>query len=189
WTKEIPEPHDVPAIEPPAHSTRSAITVRGRSQADISIGYPTIPRSHPDYYALQVANLVLGQLGLMGRLGADVRDKNGLAYYVYSSVSGGKANSMWGSRAGVDPANIGRALEGIEQELRSIREEPVSDEEIADAKSFLIGSLPLGLESLGGVTDLLLTLEEYDLGLDYLDRYPEIISALTKDDLLHAISS
>src|SRR5699024_10323084 len=76
-----------------------------------------------------------------------------------------------------------------DQELRRIRQEPVSDDEIADAKSFLIGSLPLGLESLGGVTDLLLTLEEYDLGLDYLDRYPEIISALTKDDLLRAIST
>jgi len=189
WANEIPEPHEVSPVDPPAHSIRSAITVRGRSQADISIGYPTIPRNHPDYYALQVANLVLGQLGLMGRLGADVRDKHGLAYYVYSSVSGGKANSIWGSRAGVDPANIGRALEGIEQELRRIREEPVSDDELADAKSFLIGSLPLGLESLGGVTDLLLTLEEYDLGLDYLDRYPEIISALTKDDLLRAISS
>lgn len=189
WTNEVPAPHDVPPVEPVAQTTRSAITVRGRSQADLSLGYPTIPRSHPDYYALQVANLVLGQLGLMGRLGADVRDKQGLAYYVYSSVAGGKVNSIWSSRAGVDPANIGRALEGIEQELRRIREEPVSDEEIADAKSYLIGSLPLGLESLGGVVNLLLTIEEFDLGLDFLDRYPEIISGLTKDDLLRAIST
>lgn len=189
WSNGIPEPQIVPSVNAPTETTRSAITVRGRSQSDIAIGFPTIPRSHPDYYALQVANLVLGQLGLMGRLGADVRDKQGLAYYVYSSVSGGKANSVWGSRAGVDPANISRALEGIDQELRRIRENRVSDEEIADAKSYLIGSLPLGLESLGGVTNLLLTLEEYDLGLDYLDRYPEVISALTKNDLLRAIST
>ena len=189
WKNDIPAPQDVDAVNPPASTRREAIIVRGRSQADISIGYPTIPRNHPDYYALQVANLILGQLGLMGRLGAHVRDEQGLAYYAYSSVSGGKANSIWGSRAGVDPGNIGRALEGIERELRTIRKEPVSDDEIADAKSYLIGSLPLGLESLGGVTNLLLTLEEYGLGLDYLDRYPDIISALTKDDLLRAAAT
>jgi zinc protease len=186
WTNDIPEPREVDPVNPPAKTVRDAITVRGRSQADISIGYPTIPRNHPDYYALQVVNLILGQLGLMGRLGAHVRDEQGLAYYAYSSVSGGKANSIWGSRAGVDPGNIGRALEGIELELRTIREELVTDDEIADAKSYLIGSLPLGLESLGGVTNLLLTLENFGLGLDYLDRYPEIISALTRDDLLRA---
>ncbi|HEV2072799.1 MAG TPA: pitrilysin family protein [Thermomicrobiales bacterium] len=189
WTNLIPQPHEVASIEPPATTVQEAITVRGRSQADITIGYPTIPRDHPEYYALQVANLILGQLGLMGRLGAHVRDEQGLAYYAYSSLTGGKANSVWGSRAGVDPGNIGRALEGIERELRTIRKEHVSDEELADAKSYLIGSLPLGLESLGGVTDLLLTLERHKLGLDYLDRYPEIISALTKDDLLGAAAT
>ena len=189
WSVDIPAPQEVEAIDPVSRTTRSAITVPGRSQADISIGYPTIPRGHEDYYALQVVNLVLGQLGLMGRLGAHVRDEQGLAYYVYSSVSGGKANSVWSSRAGVDPGDINRAIEGIDRELRRIREEPVSDEEIADAKSFLIGSLPLGLESLGGVTDLLLTLERFNLGLDYLDRYPEIISSLTKDDLLRAAAN
>lgn len=186
WSKQIPEPPEVSPVDPPPATVREAITVRGRSQADISIGYPTIPRSHPDYYALQVANLILGQLGLMGRLGTHVRDEQGLAYYAYSNIAGGEANSVWGSRAGVDPGNIGRAMEGIERELRTIRQDPVSDEELADAKSYLIGSLPLGLESLGGVTDLLLTLERYQLGLDYLDRYPEIISVLTKDDLLRA---
>ena len=189
WSARIAQPMDAPAVDPPARTVRSAITVRGKSQADLSIGYPTIPRSDPDYYALQQANLILGQLGLMGRLGAHVRDEQGLAYYASSSLTGGKANSAWTSRAGVDPANIGRALAGIDRELRRLREEPVSDAELADAKSYSIGRLPLAVESLGGVTDLLLTLERFGLGLDYLDRYPEIISALTKDDLLRAAAS
>lgn len=189
WTHPIPEPLEVDAVDPPSETIRKALTVRGKSQADISIGYPTIPRAHEDYYAFKVANLILGQLGLMGRLGAHVRDEQGLAYYAMSSINGGKSNSVWNSRAGVDPANIGRALEGIESEVRRIGEEPVTDEELADAKSYLIGSLPLGLESLGGVTDLLLRLEWFGLGLDYLDRYPEIISTLTKDDLQRAVTS
>jgi zinc protease len=189
WTNEIPEPTDAPPVDPLSETSRATRVIRGKSQADISIGFPTLPRKHEDYYALQVANLILGQLGLMGRLGAEVRDKNGLAYYATSSLSGGISNSLWSARAGVDPSNIGRAIEGIDQELRRIRTEPVTDDEFNDAKSYLIGSLPLGLESLGGVTDLLLTLERFGLGLDYLDRYPEIIRSLTKDDLLRAMAT
>lgn len=189
WTNEIPEPGEAPAVDPLPSTQRATKVISGKSQADIAIGFPTIPRLHEDYYALQVANLILGQLGLMGRLGGEVRDKNGLAYYAMSSLAGDVANSLWTSRAGVDPGNIDRALDGIDQELRRIRTEPVTDDEFADAKSYLIGSLPLGLESLGGVTDLLLTLERYGLGLDYLDRYPDIINALTKDDLMRAMAT
>ncbi len=189
WTNDIPAPQDAPGVAPLPETARAMRVIRGKSQADIAIGYPTVARAHEDYYALQLANLILGQLGLMGRLGAEVRDRNGLAYYATSSLSGGIENSLWSARAGVDPANIGRALEGIDQELRRIRTEPVTDEEFSDAKSYLIGSLPLGLESLGGVTDLLLTLERFGLGLDYLDRYPEIISALTKDELMRAMAT
>jgi zinc protease len=188
WTTSIPTPQEAPAVEPPEKAVRRAITVRGKSQADIALGYPTIERAHEDYYALQLANIILGQLGLMGRLGAHVRDEQGLAYYASSSLTGGKANSLWSSRAGVDPGNIGRALAGIDRELRRLRDEPVSDQEFDDARSYSIGRLPLAVESLGGVTDLLLTLERFGLGLDYLDRYPEYISALTKDDLLRAAS-
>jgi zinc protease len=161
--------------------------IRGKSQADIAIGYPSLPRSlDKPYFAVNMANVILGQLGLMGRLGANVRDKQGLAYYASSSFGGGTANSVWTARAGVDPGNIPRALDGILDELRRIRDEPVTDEELADAKSYLIGSLPLGLESLGGVAGLLLAIEKYGLGLDYLERYPGYIRDLTQDDLLSA---
>ena len=186
WQKDLPEPRSAAAIGPIHATDRRTKAIAGKSQSDISIAYPTLPRAHEDYYALQVANLILGQLGLMGRLGSEVRDKGGMAYYVYSSLRGGKENSLWTSRAGVDPGNVDKAIEGIRSELHRIRTEPVSAEELADAKSYMIGSLPLGLESLGGVTELLLTLEKFDLGLDYLERYPQIISAISVEDVLSA---
>lgn len=186
WQKPVPTPQTAPAVEPIKATERLVKGIEGKSQADISIAYPTLPRSHDDYYALQVANLILGQLGLMGRLGSEVRDKNGMAYYVYSALSGGTENSLWTSRAGVDPGNVDKAIDGIVGELRRLRTEPVSEQELADAKSYMIGSLPLGLESLGGVTDLLLTLEKFGLGLDYLEKYPAIISAITTEDVLRA---
>ncbi|MGB3305137.1 MAG: pitrilysin family protein [Thermomicrobiales bacterium] len=186
WRVDVPAPAEPPTSEPVARTERKSMVIPGKSQANIAIGYPTIARHHPDYYALTTANVILGQLGLMGRLGASVRDKQGLAYHVSSSVGGGLVNSLWSARAGVNPNDIDRALAGIVTELQRLRSEAVTVEELADAKSYLTGSLPLGLESMGGVIDLLLSIERNHLGLDYLDRYPEIINGLTREHLLQA---
>jgi zinc protease len=186
WSVEVAAPHEPIAVFPGEGERRDVRVVPGKSQADVAIGIPTIPRSHPDYYALNTANVILGQLGLMGRLGANVRDKQGLAYYAYSRVNSGKASSIWNANAGVDPSNIDRAIDGIRDELRRLRTDGVTAEELSDAKSYLTGSTPLAIESLGGVVSLLLSIEEHQLGLDYLERYPEIIEALTAEQLLTA---
>jgi zinc protease len=174
--------------EPPARpaGTRETATIAGKSQADISVGALTIPRSSPDYYPLEMGNLILGRLGLMGRLGANVRDQQGLAYYAYSSIEPGRQGSLWVARAGVDPSNVERAYDGVVEELKRLREEPVTDDELADGKSYLTGSLPIALETNDGVASTLLAIEYYGLGLDYLDRYPNIINAITRDQVLAA---
>lgn len=186
WKADIPAPHRPPAVDPIGRTERRMRLVPGKSQANLAIAYPTIDQHHADFHALSTANLILGQLGLMGRLGASVRDRQGLAYHVSSSVGGGMVNSLWSAQAGVDPKDIDRAIDGILTELERLRQEPVSDEELADAKSYLTGSMPLGLESMGGVVGLLLSIEHHGLGLDYLDRYPSIINALTRNHLLQA---
>ena len=94
--------------------------------------------------------------------------------------------SLWSSRAGVDPANIEQAISGVVEEAERIRTELVTEEELADAKSFSTGVLPLALETNDGVAANLLAMEYFDLGLDYLDRYPAIINALTREQLLAA---
>ncbi|MCA9879311.1 MAG: insulinase family protein [Thermomicrobiales bacterium] len=158
--------------------------IPGKSQADLAAGLATVSRLHPDFVPLDVANLILGRLGLMGRLGAEVRDKQGLAYYVYSQVEPRRDGTLWSARAGVDPANVDRALGAIRAELERLRAERVSEQELADAKSYLVGVLPLALESHDGVAATLLSLEEYGLGLDFLDRYPDLIAAVTDDEIL-----
>jgi zinc protease len=152
----------------------------------VAIAYPTLARSDPDYYALETANLILGRLGLMGRLGASVRDEQGLAYYVYSTLDSGREQSLWNARAGVDPKDVERAIDGIRVEVERLQSEPVSEDELSDAKSFLTGILPLALERSDGVVATLLAMEHFDLGIDYLDRYPAIINALTREQLLAA---
>jgi zinc protease len=177
---------DLARTNPTAESVE--VGIPGKSQADLAAGIATIPRLHPDFVPLDVANLILGRLGLMGRLGTEVRDKQGLAYYAFSQVEPRRDGTLWSARAGVDPANIERALESIRAELERLRREPVSEAELADARSYLVGVLPLALESNDGVAATLLSLEEYGLGLDYLDRYPAIIAAVTEVDILRAAS-
>ncbi len=177
------QPHVVPARSPgpppePGRSRRERVTIAGKSQADVAIGFPVPSRSDPDYYALDMANLILGRLGLMGRLGASVRDRQGLAYYAFSQIEPGREGSIWVSRAGVDPSNVEQALSSITAEVRGLRDDGVSDEELTDAKSYLTGVLPLALETNDGVAATLLNIEHYGLGLDYLDRYPAIVNAL-----------
>lgn len=161
-------------------------SIPGKTQSDIAAGVATISRLHPDFYALDLANLVLGRLGLMGRLGAEVRDRAGLAYYVFSQLEPRTDGSLWSVRAGVAPENVERAIEAITRELTRLRTEPLDIDEIRDAKSYLIGVLPLALESHDGVAATLLAIEEYGLGLDYLQRYPGIIAAVTSEDVLRA---
>jgi zinc protease len=186
WRVEVPDIHPPQSVDAPSEAKRDDRVIHGKSQSNLVIAFPTLPREHEDYYALNVANVILGQLGLMGRLGATVRDQQGLAYHVSSSLSAGTATSMWTARAGVDPANVDRAIDGILSETRRLQSEPVSGDELQDARTFIVGSLPLGLEALGGVTNLLLRIERFDHGLDYLDRFPDIINALTVEDLQRA---
>ena len=165
---------------------RATETIPGKSQADIAVGVASIPRGHPDFYALDVGNLILGRLGLMGRLGAEVRDRQGLAYYASSQFEPRRDGTLWAARAGVDPRNVDRAVDAIETELDRLRGELVSDQELEDAKSYLTGVLPLALETHDGVASTLLAIEEFDLGLDYLDRYPEIIAEVSREQVREA---
>ena len=73
------------------------------------LGVPGFARASPDFYAAMMADLILGRLGLMGRLGATLRDEEGLAYYVYSQAQAGLLAGPWAVRAGVNPKNLDRA--------------------------------------------------------------------------------
>jgi zinc protease len=187
WSATGPAPSiDVQSVDGPTEAKRQVVELAGKTQADVVLGFPSIRRNDPDYYALEVANLILGRLGLNGRIGANVREKQGLAYYSYSDLEAGLGPGAWAARAGINPANIDRAVEAILAEVRGMREAPVTDREIADAQSYLTGVLPLALESNDGVARTMLSIELYGLGLDYLERYPQIIRALTRSDLLAA---
>jgi zinc protease len=162
------------------------VAIPGKSQSDIVMGAAGPSRFAADYLAASVGNSVLGQFGMMGRIGEAVREKAGLAYYAHSSMSGGIGPGPWYVSAGVDPENVERAVELIRGELARFVREPVSAEELSDNQAQFIGSLPLSLESNAGVAAALVSLERYDLGLDYLRQYPDLIKAITPEEILDA---
>lgn len=172
-----------PPVGPLPRQTRQEKKLPGKTQADVLLGLPTLTRTDPDYEPLRMANLILGRLGLMGRLGESVRERQGMAYHASSTLSAGLIPGLWIARAGVNPSNIDAAIDSILAEIERLRSEPVTAEELADAKSYLIGSLPLGLESSDASAGTALDLAFYDLGMDYIERLPGILADLTAGDL------
>jgi zinc protease len=172
-------PPDVDLLE----QRRQVVGVEGKTQADIVLGWPGLRRTDPDFVNAYLANTILGTFGMMGRLGDEIRDEQGLAYYVYSWLEAGLGAGPWVAIAGVNPANVERAIGGILDEVQRLRDEPVQADELADSQSFLTGSLPLRLETNEGIAGSLLEIERYALGLDYLECYPHLIRAVTVADV------
>lgn len=181
---ENPNPNSLPAlpvITSPAETIRRHINIPGKFQTDLMIGSLGPCRNSPDYLPASLGNSVLGQFGMMGRIGEAVREKSGLAYYASTSLNAWILSGSWEVTAGVNPANVQRAVELIVSELQRFTREPVSLEELQDSQSNFVGRLPLALESNGGVANALLNLERFNLGLDYYLRYADLINSITPD--------
>lgn len=180
------EPSLVPIVMPRTTTERVSVRLNGKTQSDIVMGLLGPSRFSPDFQAANLANSVLGQFGMMGRIGKTVREKLGLAYYAYSGVDGGFTPSPWVVSAGVNPSNVNLAVDRITDELRRLVDEPVSEQDLADNQSYYTGRLPLQLETNEGLASSILNMEMYNLTLDYLQNYRDLINNLTQADLLNA---
>ena len=158
---------------------RRDVAMVGKTQSDIVLGWPGLARGAPEFYSGLLANTILGRFGMYGRLGAKVREEQGLAYYSLSSLEAGVWPGPWYVFAGVNPDNVERAVESILEEVTRMGAELVPDRELSDSKAFLAGSLPLRLETNEGQAGAILEMERYGLGLDHLQRYPGLIQGVT----------
>lgn len=170
------------AIPPaPPHKPRTvSIPMPHKTQADIAIGAPAVPRRHDDYYALNLANLLFGRIGLYGRVGRNLRDEQGLAYYVFTTLDPRTAGGMWSLSAGVNPGNLAKAVQSIRAELDRLKSEPFTPEEIRDGTDNQIGSLVVSLERNAEVAAELHRMEYHGLGMDFLERYADIVRNLAE---------
>ncbi len=177
----------LPAAVAPRTRLRQEVALPGKTQSDLVLGVPGIARGDPDYYDVMMANLLLGRLGLMGRIGQNVRERQGMAYYAYSDLRAGLIAGPWWVRAGVNPANVERAVDAILHEITTLQEQGPDADELEDARTYLIGSLAIRLETSPGIAQTLADIELFDLGLDYLERYPGIIRGINRDAIVAAV--
>ena len=177
-TAEVPT-----ATFKPQEATKVYLVDRpGSAQTVLQFGNLAVRRDDPDYIPLVVANRILGG-GSSGRLFQNIREQKGYTYGAYSSLSASRWPGIWGASASVRTPVTEPAVREFFHEFDRLQDERVSPEELERAKRSIVGSFALTLESPQGVLGRTLELVENGLPLDYWDKYPERIEAVTADDV------
>lgn len=182
WRGYPGQPVLVPSPPVPRERRRAVFPMMNKSQADIAYGFSTISRLDSSYYAFSLMNNVLGQYALGGRLGDNIRERQGMAYYVFSAFEPGLGSGPLLIRAGVNPANVDRALDAVDVEVRRMAAEGVTAEELEASRRFLIGSLPRTLETNAAIAAFLHSCEQFGLGMDHDVRLPGRLAAVTREE-------
>ncbi len=183
WTTVAAPQRDVPRVARPPGRQQVMIEMADKSQSDIAYGFTSISRLDPTYCHHWVMNNILGQFGLGGRLAENIRERQGMAYYAFSSFDPSLGPGPLVIRAGVDPANVERAVAAIDAEVGSLGRDGATERELAETLQFLIGSIPRLLETNQSIATFLQTAEFFGLGLDYDRRLPGLLRAVTLEDV------
>lgn len=154
----------------------------GSAQTVLQFGAPAVKQTDPDYIALTIANRILGG-GSSGRLFQNIREKKGYTYGAYSSLTAGKWPGVWGANASVRTAVTEPAVGEFFFEFKRLQTEPVTADELDRAKRSIIGSFARTLESPEGILARTLELVQNGLPLDYWDKYPALIQAVSAADV------
>ena len=186
WKAEgKPEDYEIPEVQF-AEPTRKQISMADKSQCEICIGHVGISRTDDSFYAVDTMNRILGGSAGLGRLFGTVRDVHGLAYHVGSSFRASVGAGPFIALAGVNPQNVEKAIECILAEIKKIRDDGVTDDELADIKNMIVGNFLLSMETNNGIANVLLNAELYGLGLDYPKRHESIYRSITKEQVQEA---
>ncbi|CAO3418439.1 M16 family metallopeptidase [Azospirillum doebereinerae] len=162
---------------------QTILAPRPTAQTVMLMGQPGVKRDDPDWYAASVMNYVLGGGGFGSRLMEEVREKRGLSYGVYSYLIPMDHTALVMASGSTMNAKAGQALDIIRQEWARMAKDGLTDEELADAKTYLTGSFPLQLGSTQSIARTLLQVQRDRLGIEYLGQRDRYINAVTQDDI------
>ncbi len=186
-----PESVDINVTDPEPRSgmLREVVLLKDKANVDILIGSAApLRRESKDYYAALLANSALGESTLSSRLGLRVRDQEGLTYGINSRFRAPSlAAGPWYVGVSVNPNNIEKAINSALNVLRDYVENGIRPEELADEKSSAIGSFKVGLATNAGLASAIWNAEFYKLGINYVDRFPQIIQSVTIEEVNAAI--
>ena len=170
---------DIPEIK----KMPTALVRREGTQTEMLFALPGPKRNDPDYYATEVANYILGGGGFASRLMQEVRDKKGLTYGISTYLSPSEHAAIVGGSAAVVNPKAAEALNVILETMRRFHDVGPMPREVAAAKDFLTGAMPLALTSTDKIASFLVTMQREKLGRDYLDRYEKLIRSVSDNDI------
>jgi len=172
---------EIPTIAPPAKGKQVVYPMMDKTETDVMFGYPMgMKRSDPDYYAMRIANQVLGGSGaLVSILGEDIREKNGLVYDVRSNFSASLGAGPWYASLGTNPKNVDKAIDLLMKDVEKFKKNGATEQQFRQAREFLVGVFPIALETNEGVASMLLSAEFQGLGTDYLQKYAGFYRSVT----------
>ena len=183
WSTPPPEFEVLPLLQPHASRRERLIAMPGKVQTDIAYGFTALARLDPRYYAYWMMNNILGEFGLGGRLADNIRERQGMAYYAFSTLDLAPLEAPLLIRAGVDPANVERAVAAIDHEVRALATAGPTATELNESRAYLIGSIPRMLETNQSIASFLQMCEDYGLGLDFDQRLPQLLNAVTLEQV------
>jgi zinc protease len=160
-----------------------------KEQVNIFLGHLGVDRKDPDYYTLLVLDTILGSSpGFTSRIPRILRDQQGLAYSTFSNItsSAGLDAGRFVAYIGTSPENLEKGLAGLRQEIERIVREPVTEEELEGAKAYLTGNFVFDFQTNTQIAQFLIEAEMYGLGFDYPQKYPNLIRAVTIEDVAKA---
>lgn len=177
-----PAQAELPEWKPSARS-RTIVVERAVPQSTVQIVMPGIARDDPDWYAAFVMNHIFGGGGLGSRLATEVREKRGLAYGASSGLRLYKKAALLVISTASANEKVGEAVRVTRAEMARMRTEGATEQELADAKTYLTGALPVSLDSSGSIASLLYSMQIDGLPRDHLDKRAALIAAVKPEDI------
>lgn len=156
----------------------------GAAQTELRLGHAGVPRTHPEWFPLNVLNMVLGGK-FTSRINLNLRERHSYTYGANSRFSGRLGPGPFVVDTAVATESTGAATREVLGELRRIREELVEPHELEETLSYMIGVYPYTVQTVGEVAKRLEILSVYGLPDDYYDTYVERLAAVTREDLLN----
>ena len=182
WSAPPAPPVPLPPAAVAPRRQRLVVPMMNKVQVDLAYGFVAIRRTDPEYYAVWLMNNAFGQYAIGGRLGDSIRERQGMAYYVYSALDANVIEGPLTIRAGVGPENVDRAIASVDEETRRLVRDGLTEKEFAESRQYLIGSMPRTLETNAGIASFLQNAEFFGLGLDYDLRLPDLLRAVSIDE-------
>jgi zinc protease len=152
-----------------------------KEQAHFVLGFLGVSYHHPDSYALTVLDAVLSGQG--GRLFRELRDKESLAYALDFMAHPNLDPGLIGVYMGTHPDKLKAAIEAVLRELKKVKDEGLTEEEVNRAKKYLIGNFEIGLQTNGAQANQMSLDELYGFGFDHYQKYPQEIQRVTREDV------